>query len=247
MDEWSNKVLLITGASRGGMGAAAARLAHQRGGMVIVHGHSENSELLELAKELDAKSITCDIADKSAVTKAVEQAAGFYNRIDVLINTAGLVTSQPFLDSEDEHWEQQYRVNVLGTVHMCQAVIPHMLKQGNGRIVNVSSTRGRSTLASSRITAYSAAKAAIINLTASLAKEFAPTIAVNCVSPSFTLTHMSETWNDTVRAQAKTSLVGRAAQPEEIAEPILFLASDRAGFITGQDLLVDGGYEIAGK
>jgi 3-oxoacyl-[acyl-carrier protein] reductase len=247
MSEWGNKILLITGASRGGMGAAAARLAHQRGGTVILHGHTDNDELIKLAAELNAKFVTCDIANKTAVVQAVKQAAGFYGRIDVLINTAGLATSQPFLESDDDHWEEQYRVNVLGTVHMCQAVIPHMQKQGSGRIVNVASTRGHSTLASSRITAYSAAKAAIINLTSSLAKEFAPTIAVNCVSPSFTLTHMSQTWTDKVRAQAKTALLGRAATPDEIAEPILFLASDRARFITGQDLLVDGGYEIAGK
>jgi 3-oxoacyl-[acyl-carrier protein] reductase len=247
MGEWNDKVLLITGASRGGMGAAAARLAHKRGGTVIVHGHTENDELLQLAKELGCNYVACDIADKIAVDKAIEKAVGFHKRIDVLINAAGLAASQPFLESEDDHWEQMYRVNLLGTVHMCQAVIPYMLKQGSGRIVNVSSTRGHSTLASNRITAYSAAKAAVINLTASLAKEFAPTIAVNCVSPSFTLTHMSQTWTDKVREQAKTSLVGRAAQPEEIAEPMLFLASERAGFITGQDLLVDGGYELAGK
>jgi NAD(P)-dependent dehydrogenase (short-subunit alcohol dehydrogenase family) len=247
MGEWSNRVLLITGSSRGGIGAAAARLAHERGGTVILHGHTANDELLAFAQELGLKYITCDISDKAAVAKAVKKAADFYGRIDALINAAGLANSQPFLESEDTHWEQQFRVNVLGTVHVCQEVIPYMQKQGGGRIVNVASTRGHATLASNRITAYSAAKAAIINLTASLAKEFSPGIAVNCVSPSFTLTHMSQTWNDTVRAQAKTSLVGRAAEPAEIAEPILFLAHDRAGFITGQDLLVDGGYELAGK
>jgi len=102
-------------------------------------------------------------------------------------------------------------------------------------------------MASNRGTAYSASKAGVINLTSALAKEYAPIIRVNSVAPGFTLTEMAKTWNDTVRNQVKTALLGRAAEPEEIAEAILFLASDKASFITGQTLDVDGGYEISGK
>ena len=102
-------------------------------------------------------------------------------------------------------------------------------------------------MASARGMAYSLSKAAVVNLTSALAKEVAPHITVNAVAPGFTMTDMSKTWNDTVRDQVKTALLGRAAEPEEIAEAILFLASDSASFITGQTLQVDGGYEISGK
>jgi 3-oxoacyl-[acyl-carrier protein] reductase len=122
-----------------------------------------------------------------------------------------------------------------------------MLKAKQGRIVNISSIRGHETASSSRITAYSASKASVINLTAALAIELAPYIAVNSVSPGFTMTDLSSGWTEAVHAQVKTALLGRAALPNELAEPIIFLASDKASFITGQTLIVDGGYSISGK
>lgn len=95
--------------------------------------------------------------------------------------------------------------------------------------------------------AYSASKAAVINLTSALAKEFAPIIRVNAVAPGFTQTDMTKTFNEATWKKVETALLGRIAQPDEIAEALLFLLSDRASFITGQTLTVDGGYEIAGK
>ena len=154
---------------------------------------------------------------------------------------------EPFIEASDENWLENYQTNFLGTVHVIQSVLPSMLANGYGSIVNVSSIRGERTMASNRGMAYSASKAAVINLTAGLAKEYAPAVRVNSVAPGFTLTDMSKTWNDTVRNQVKTALLGRGAEPEEIAEAILFLASDKASFITGQTLDVDGGYEISGK
>lgn len=242
-----DKVVLITGASRGGMGAAAARIASTQGAKVVLHGHTETDELKALAAELESDYVLCDVVDKAAVESVVAEVIEKTGRIDVLINCAGMAASAPFLESSDEHWIDVFKVNVLGTVHFIQAVAPHMLKAQYGRIVNVSSIRGIESMASSRITAYSASKAAVNNLTAALAKEFAPHIAVNAVAPGFTMTHLSKGWTEAVHAQVKTSLVGRAAQPEELAEVILFLASDEAGFMTGQVLVVDGGYGIAGK
>jgi NAD(P)-dependent dehydrogenase (short-subunit alcohol dehydrogenase family) len=116
-----------------------------------------------------------------------------------------------------------------------------------GRIVNVASIRGHNAAVSNRIMSYSASKAAIVNLTAALAKEFAPDIAVNAVSPGFTKTDITENWTDAVWKQVETSLLGRIGKPEELAEAITFLASDQASFITGQTLVVDGGYTISGK
>ena len=242
-----DKVVLITGSSRGGIGTASARIAASQGAKVVLHGHTANQELKDLAKELGCEYIVCDIADKAAVEAAVAEVIQKAGRIDALINCAAMAEAAPFLESDDDHWLRVYKVNVLGTVHFNQAVIPHMLKAKRGRIVNVASIRGHENMASSRITAYSASKASIVNLTAALAKEYAPHIAVNAVSPGFTLTHMSKGWTEAVHAQVKTALVGRAAQPEEIAEVMVFLASDKASFITGQTLVVDGGYGIAGK
>ena len=229
------------------MGAEAAKIAAREGATVILHGHTENQELKDLAEELAADYVVCDIADKAAVDEAVEKIVKTHGRIDALINCAAVAEAAPFLESDDDHWERIFKVNVLGTVHFIQAVAPHMLAAKKGRIVNVASIRGHENMSSSRITAYSASKASVINLTAALAKEFAPHIAVNCVSPGFTLTHMSSGWTEAVHTQVKTALLGRAAQPKELAEPIIFLASDKASFITGQTLVVDGGYGMAGK
>lgn len=242
-----DKVILITGSSRGGMGAAAARIAAEQGAKVVLHGRVETDELKALAQELDCDYILCDVTDKSAVEASVAETVEKQGRIDALINCAGMAASAPFLESEDEHWIDVFKVNVMGTVHFIQAVAPHMLKAKSGRIVNVSSIRGVENMASSRITAYSASKAAVNNLTAALAKEFAPYITVNAVAPGFTMTHMSKGWTEAVHAQVKTALLERAAQPEELAETMIFLASDKARFITGQVLVVDGGYGIAGK
>ena len=122
-----------------------------------------------------------------------------------------------------------------------------MQKAKYGRIVNIASSRGHSITTNAKNMTYSVAKAGVINLTAALAKEYAPYISVNAVSPSFTLTDMSNTWSDEIRQKVKTNLLGRAAKPAEIAEVILFLSSDKASFINGQTILVDGGYSISGK
>jgi 3-oxoacyl-[acyl-carrier protein] reductase len=242
-----DKVILITGSSRNGMGTAAARIAAAKGATIILHGHTENQELLDAAKELRCDYIVCDVADKPAVEEAVAGAVKKAGRIDALINCAGMAEAAAFLESDDEHWLRVFSVNVLGTVHFIQAVAPYMLKAQSGRIVNVSSIRGMENMASNRITAYSASKAAVNNLTAALAKEFAPHITVNAVAPGFTMTALSKGWTEAVHQQVKTSLLGRAAQPDELAATMVFLASDEARFITGQVLVVDGGYGIAGK
>lgn len=229
------------------MGAAAAKIAYKNGDRVILHGKTDSNNLKKLAKELNADYIVCDVTDKKAVNKTVEEAIKKAGHIDALINCAGAAKAIPFLETDDDHWLDLYKVNVLGTVHIIQAVLPHMQKAKKGRIVNAASIRGHENMASNRGMAYSASKAAIINLTATLAKEYAPYIAVNAVSPGFTKTDMAKTWNETVWNQVKTALLQRVAEPEELAEVMLFLASDKASFITGQTIVADGGYGIAGK
>ncbi len=241
-----NKHILISGSSRG-IGAATARLAARYGAEVILHGKTETAELKKLSEELRADFVVADIADKAAVETAVQSRMKKGHPVDVLINCAGAIEPKPFLETAADDWLRMFNANFLGTVHMCQAVIPHMQQQKKGRIVNVASIRGHAAMTNSRGMAYGAAKSAIINLTAALAKEYAPHIAVNAVSPGFTLTGMASGWSETTKAQSISSLVGRPANPEEIAEAILFLASDRASYITGQTLIVDGGYGVAGK
>jgi 3-oxoacyl-[acyl-carrier protein] reductase len=244
---FDGKVVLITGSARG-IGAATARLAHKRGATIILHGRTDSAPLKKLSEELDnALSVTCDVGDKEAVQKVVKEIISKTGTIDVLINSAGIATSESFLEASDEHWLEVYRTNVLGVVNFCQAVIPNMQQKSYGRIVNIASIRGHEVAASNRVMAYSASKAAIVNLTAALAKEFAPNIAVNAVSPGFTQTDITENWTEATWKQVETSLLGRIGKPEELAEAIVFLASDRASFITGQTLVVDGGYAISGK
>lgn len=245
-DIFDGKVVLISGSARG-IGAATARLAHSRGATVILHGRTVSQHLKKFAEELEADYIVCDAGNKDAVQQAVKEAIAKAGKIDVLVNSAGIATSESFLEASDEHWLEIYRINVLGVVNFCQAVIPYMQQKKYGRIVNIASIRGHEVAASNRVSAYSASKAAVANLTASLAKEFAPHIAVNAVSPGFTQTDITENWSEATWGQVKTSLLGRIGKPEELAEAILFLASDKASFITGQTLVVDGGYMIAGK
>ncbi len=243
---FDGKVVLITGSARG-IGEATARLVHARGARVILHGRTASPHLKEFAQELQTDYVACDAGDKAAVQETVRTLLAKTGKIDVLITCAGIAKPEPFLEASDEHWLEVYRTNVLGVVNFCQAVIPIMQQSHYGRIVNVASMRGHNAAVSNRIMSYSASKAAIVNLTAALAKEFAPDIAVNAVSPGFTQTDITENWTDAVWKQVETSLVGRIGKPEELAEAIAFLASDQASFITGQTLIVDGGYTISGK
>ena len=239
-----DKIILITGSSSG-IGAATARLAKGYGANVIVHGKTDSPELDALAKELNAEKIVCDVADKDAVQSEINKILEKVKKIDILVNSAGISLNQKFLESTDEVWLDVFKTNVLGTTHFCQAVIPEMQKNNYGKIINIASIRGFYTTAGNA--SYSASKAAIINLTSVLAKQFAPNILVNAIAPGFTDTPIAKSWNEQVQVQAISNLLGRLAKPEEIAEAILFLVSDKASFITGQTLLVDGGYSISGK
>lgn len=239
-----DKIILITGSSSG-IGAATARLAKEYGATPILHGKTESEELKALAKELNCEYIFCDVADESEVKKEVERILRNVKKIDVLVNSAGIAPGKSFLESSDDLWLDIFKVNVLGTKHFCQQIIPHMQNNKYGRIVNLSSIRGYANTTGN--SAYGASKAAILTLTASLAKEFAPEIAVNSVAPGFTDTRMALLRSDKTKKQVTDALLGRAGLPKEIAEVILFLSSDKASFITGQTILVDGGYSISGK
>ena len=238
------KVVFVSGSSRG-IGAAVARKAHALGYTVVLHGRTESDSLKSLAKELDADYYVFDVSNSAAAHKALKTCIEKYGTMHSLINCAGVVRPKPIVEIEDADWAAEIGTNIQGVFSLVQIFAQQNAE--NLSVVNVASIRGVSTMASSRGIIYSATKAAVINMTAAFAKEFAPRIRVNAVAPGFTETDMAKTWNDTVRAQAASALLGRAAKPEEIANAIMFLAGDEASYITGQTLLVDGGYQMAGK
>lgn len=235
----NGKTILITGSSRG-IGAAIARLAKHRGATVILHGKTESEELRRLAADLDSSYLVFDIIDEAAVQNKIKQSAP----IDILVNNAGISISKPFLELTHKEWMHVLGTNVMGTVNVSRAVIPGMLNRGSGKIINIASIKGLPQ--TSGRAAFAASKAAIIALTASMAKEFKTSILVNCVAPGFTETETTkEAWGERIFKQIAQAPLARAGKPNEIAEAVLFLASENASYITGQTLIVDGGYSIA--
>jgi 3-oxoacyl-[acyl-carrier protein] reductase len=237
-----SRTVLIAGSSRG-IGAAAARLEAANGSRVILHGRTESEGLTKLAADLGAPAFACDGQDADAVQAMVAEVKGQGLVPDALICTLGAVQATDAMTGDTDVWLDEYRANVLAPVNFIRAVAPLMLAKGGGRIVTVSSIRGRDNLASPEVTGYSAAKAALENVTVSFAKALAPTITVNSVAPGFVMTDMAETWSDEVRKEVRANLLGRAGEPEEIAALLSFLVSDHASFITGQTILADGGLD----
>ena len=233
------KRILITGSSRG-IGAATARLARDYKAKVILHGETNSKHLRDLASELETNYIFCDVRDEETIKRNINNLGG----IDILVNNAGINPSKTFMRLESQDWRDIFDVNVLGVVNFSKAVIPYMLKKG-GRIINIASIKGFSHVSGKP--AYAVSKAAIIRMTSSMAEEFAPKVLVNAVVPGFTKTDMvKKTISLKIQSQIDKIPLGRMAQPKEIAEMILFLASDKARYITGQTFVVDGGYSING-
>jgi 3-oxoacyl-[acyl-carrier protein] reductase len=233
-----NKTILITGSSRG-IGAETARLAKKYGAKVILHGKSESYPLKSLAKELDSKYIFCDVSNKKAVYDQIKNVGP----IDILVNNAGINPSKTFMDLAIEDWRDIFDTNVFGVVNFAKAVIPSMLERKYGKIINIASVKGHNHVKGKP--AYASAKAAVMRMTTSMAEEFAPYINVNAVAPGFTETEMTQkTMSPKIKSQIDKIPMKRMAKPDEIAETILFLASDKSDYITGQTISVDGGLSV---
>jgi 3-oxoacyl-[acyl-carrier protein] reductase len=231
--------ILITGSSRG-IGAAIARLAKDKGYEVLLHGRTDSSRLMELAKELDSKYLIFDITKEDEVRQALSKTT----QINVLVNSAGVNVSKTFNELTDTDWKAVYDVNLFGLVNVTRHVVPIMKRsKSTGKIINIASIKG--LYASVGRVAYASSKAAVINLTTGLAKELAPGILVNAVAPGFTNTEMTEnTWSDRIKKQVGNILLKRMAAPKEIAELVLFLSSSSNEYITGQTINIDGGFSI---
>ncbi len=244
------EVAIVTGGA-GGIGEAAARAIGRRGVRVALAdlrpSTAEEAAARLRADGIDVEPVTVDVGSEASVRAMAESVLGRWGRVDILVNNAGVESSKPFLEIGLEEYERVMRVNTTGVWLCSQAVIPAMLRQRSGCIVNVSSVAGQRGGGLLGTTAYSTSKGAVIALTKALAREFAKSgIRVNAVSPSLTMTDFAQRQLDRLalgtldRVIAMTP-VGRVGQADEIAAVIAFLASSDASFVAGHVLNVDGG------
>lgn len=240
-----NRVAMVTGASRG-IGRAAALLLARAGYAVAVCYGTAKAAADATVEEIVcgggcALAFAADVADRAQVNAMVDRVRERLGAVEVLVNNAGIAQQKLFSDITDDDWSRMFAVNVTGAYHCIQAVLPDMLRRKSGAIVNVSSIWGV-TGASCEVH-YSAAKAALIGLTKALAKELGPSgIRVNCVAPGVIATEMNAALSEeTMAALRDETPLGVIGRPEDAAAAIAFLASEQAGFITGQVLSPNGG------
>ena len=242
------RVALITGASRGIGRAVAAQLATEGWAVCINYLERQDAaeDLVHRLREAghEAIAVQADVADGAAVEAMVRKAETELGPVELLVNNAGIAGQALFQDISDEMWNRYFAVNLNGARNTIRAVLPHMLHEKRGCIVNVSSMWGLRG-ASCEVT-YSCTKAALIALTRSLALELAPShIRVNCVAPGVINTDMVQVLGEeTLHDLAEQTPLGRLGTPEDIAHAVSFFASEKASFITGQVLTADGGFIV---
>lgn len=235
--------VMITGGSRG-IGAACVRAFVAAGWRVAFCYRAAETQAQALARETGALAIRADVRSSMEVNAACARALGALGHVDALINNAGVALWRQLQDTTDAEWAEVLDANLTGAFYTTRALMPAMLSQGHGRIVNVASVWGM--VGASMETAYSAAKAGLIGLTKALAKEVGPAgVTVNALAPGATRTDMLLEYGEEVLAQiARESPLGRLCEPSDIAAAALWLCGDGAATVTGQVISPNGGSVI---
>ena len=253
--ELKDKVAIVTGSGRGIGRAIALVLAHSGAALAIVDRNAESAA--DTASEIErqggrALAIRTDITSMEEVNAMVAAVLGSLGEVHILVNNAGWTRPEPFVRSSPETWERLINVNLKGHIFCSRAVLDHMMERQRGKIISIASDAGR--VGGEGQVVYGAAKGGIIAFTKGLAREMARhNITVNCVSPGMTETPLlregmarSEQFVAEVRERENAIPLGRLGKPEDIAEMVLFLASSRADYITGQVISVSGGWTMVG-
>ena len=242
MKTFENKVVLITGGGPG-IGKAAAVAFIAEGAKVVISGRRQ-SVLEATTKELGASAhfVVGDVSKNGEPKAIVDKTIAKYNQLDVLVNNAGAFAMGPLMETSDEEIERIYRTNVFATLALSREALPHLIKT-KGSIVNISSTVSKGVMAG--VSVYASSKAAVDHLTRTLAAENGPSgVRVNAVAPGMTATDMSAGMRSDEQMLAmmvQQTPLGRVGEPSDIAKAILLLASDEAGWITGQIVQASGG------
>jgi 3-oxoacyl-[acyl-carrier protein] reductase len=242
-----SKVALVTG-SASNIGRAVARAFARQGAKVVVNARQNRAGGERIVAEIreqggEACFIQADVSRPEDVRRLFAELLDTYGTVDIPVNNAGVAKGVPFLESDRSHWIEVFDHNFFNAV-LCSIEAARIMKQrGSGKIINTSSIRGLEHLGRPGIMAYSAAKAALINFTKTLAKELAPDIQVNAVVPGFVITPNYDPVPEALKEEwISDTLIKRWIKPEEMADPFLFLATSDA--TTGEALIVDGGYHL---
>lgn len=242
-----SKTAIITGGATG-IGAAVSSLLCREGYNVVIGYNKSEQAAQTLQSKLsslgEVSICKVDVSYSESIDNLINFTLDKYGRIDLLVNNAGIAQQKLFTDISNSDWDTMISTNLSGQFYCCRAVIPTLVSQKSGCIINISSMWG--IVGASCEAHYSAAKAGVIGLTKSLAKELGPSnIRVNCVAPGVIKTDMlkSFTEEDLKELAYETPLM-RLGTPEDVANAVVFLASEKASFITGQTLSVDGGFVI---
>lgn len=245
MGDLENRVALVTGASRGIGRAIALRLA-ESGAAVGVNFNTNEAAALEVVERIrgaggQAVALQADVRSQEAVQAMVAKLVEAYGKIDILVNNAGIVRDMLLLRMSEEDWDAVLNTNLKSAFICTKAVVRYMMKQRWGRIINISSISG--VIGNPGQANYSAAKAGLIAFTKTIAREFASRgITSNAIAPGFILTDITSELSEQLKSELiKQIPVERFGKAEEVAELVAFLASDRAAYITGQAIHVDGG------
>ena len=244
MFKLKNKVAIVTGASRG-IGRSVAQEISKSGAHVVCVSRSED-DLLKISKKLNdegfsSSSFVCDVSNSSDFKKLIDDTVSKFNQVDILVNNAGITKDNLIMRMSESDWNTVIDVNLKGVFNGIKAVSRQMMKQKYGRIINISSIVG--LIGNPGQANYAASKAGVIGLGKAVSKELASrNITVNTIAPGYIETDMVEDIQETVKDDLfKQIPLGRIGKPSDIATAVLYLASDEAGYITGQTLTIDGG------